>query len=219
MFSIPASEIQLLEKLGEGSFGAVYSGKWKGKVVAVKKLGSNLLSSQVADFFREFNLMAGLKAHRNVVRVYGMSQEIGNFSMVMELLSGGSLDSLIRKSSISPWNQFGNLELYKLARGVALGMRHLAACGIVHRDLAARNILLDSASTPKVADFGLSRVVGDNFKGKTATTIGPIRVRMTFLRQLFLPCSILSVFSGWLQRTSKTWNTVKNQMCGRTERS
>jgi hypothetical protein len=203
MFSIPAAEIEILHKLGEGGFGAVYLAKWKGKKVAVKKLGSNLLSNQVADFFREFNLMAGLKPHRNVVRVFGMSQEIGNFSMVMELLPGGSLDSLLEERRISPQNPFAPLDLYKLVRGIALGMRHLASCGIVHRDLAARNILLDSGNTPKVADFGLSRVVGDNTKGKTASAIGPVRVR-TPRNAFSLDAICLSCFvhSGWHRRTS-----------------
>jgi serine/threonine protein kinase len=95
----------------------------------------------------------------------------------MEYCSEGSLDSLLHDRNISAKKSLSEAEIYKWARGIALGMRHLAAAGIVHRDLAARNILLDSNYVPKVSDFGFSRVIGANSTGKTNATIGPIRVR------------------------------------------
>jgi hypothetical protein len=53
VLSIKSGEIVLGGKLGEGSFGAVFSAKFRGKQVAVKQLSANMLSAQIADFFRE----------------------------------------------------------------------------------------------------------------------------------------------------------------------
>jgi serine/threonine protein kinase len=63
--------------------------------VAIKKLAGSMLSSQVNDFFREASLMLSIPRHRNVVRIFGMCQEMNNFSLVMEFLPSGSLDGYI----------------------------------------------------------------------------------------------------------------------------
>lgn len=134
-------------KLGEGSYGAVYLALWKKRHVAVKKLTSNVMGNQVSEFFREASLMISLKDHPNIVKVYGMCQEAGNFQMVMEFLPNGSLDSWLANLNDVPSEAF----IWTIARGTAAGMASLASQGIVHRDLAARNILLGSDLSPKVA--------------------------------------------------------------------
>jgi hypothetical protein len=53
MFNIKSQDLEIIQKLGEGSFGAVFSAKWKGDIVALKKLTGAMISSHVNDFFRE----------------------------------------------------------------------------------------------------------------------------------------------------------------------
>jgi serine/threonine protein kinase len=65
-----------------------------------------------------------------------------------------------------------------LAIGIATGMAHLAANRIIHRDLAARNVLVDSALTAKVADFGLSRSA-NNEQGEYKSQKGTFPIRWT----------------------------------------
>lgn len=137
----------------------------------MKKLTTNVSGQQASEFFREASLMLSLKDHPNVTKVFGMCQEAGNFSMVMEFLPNGSLDALIADQG----QEFTEAFIWNIARGSAAGMASLASQHIVHRDLAARNILLGSDMSPKVADFGYARVVGEEAVGQTKTTVGPIR--------------------------------------------
>jgi hypothetical protein len=86
-WSIKSSDIQIGKKLGEGSFGAVFKGSYKGKPVAIKKLAANMLGTQVSAFFQEAATMFAIKPNKNVVRMYGMCQEMGNLQMVRFLLA------------------------------------------------------------------------------------------------------------------------------------
>jgi uncharacterized membrane protein YciS (DUF1049 family) len=85
-WSIKSSDIEIGKKLGEGSFGAVFKGAYKGKPVAIKKLAANMLGAQVSAFFQEAATMFAIKPSKNVVRMYGMCQEMGNLQMVRRLM-------------------------------------------------------------------------------------------------------------------------------------
>jgi hypothetical protein len=196
LVNIKSSEIKMMHKLGEGSFGAVFLGEYKGRYCAVKKLSANVIATAVSEFFREASLMLSIKPHRNIVRVFGMCQEMGNFMMLMEFLPRGSLDKYI-KTSIPEGSPVPAMEprvQWRIIRGLAAGMAGLAQQNIVHRDLAARNVLLDANLDSKVADFGFSRfvsnmsfgsklhmltpvdnrsIVGEDKAGKTNSSVGP----------------------------------------------
>lgn len=58
-------------------------------------------------------------------------------SMVLEFLEGGSLDGWLHKNSISPSKPMDEVQMFKFAHGIALGMRHLARSHIVHRDVCS----------------------------------------------------------------------------------
>jgi hypothetical protein len=137
MFNISTGELKMFNKLGEGSFGAVFRGMYKGRFVAIKKLANSMLSDQVASFFAEASLMLSIKPHINIVRTYGMCQEAHNLSMVMELIPNGSLDKLLERDEISSEKQMDDVLFFKLARGIAVGMRQLSSQGVVHRDVRA----------------------------------------------------------------------------------
>lgn len=95
-----------------------------------------MLSTHVNEFFREAALMTGIPPHKNVVKIYGLCQERNNFSLVMEYLAKGSLDGYMAnrmspESNLVQWPD-PNM-LYRVVIGIARGMEHLSAQGIVHR--------------------------------------------------------------------------------------
>jgi serine/threonine protein kinase len=119
--------------------------KFHGKFVALKKLTGSMMQGNVDSFFREAALMTALPPHKNVVRIYGLCQENNNFSLVMEFLKKGALDSYIKKNlAMTGWDP---LMLYRVVLGIARGMAHLSSANIVHRDLAARNVLLAGSAS------------------------------------------------------------------------
>ena len=72
------------------------------------------------------------------------------------------------------------MQLVGMMRGIAYGMQYLSEMSYVHRDLAARNVLVNSQLVCKIADFGLSREIGEgNVDGAYTTRGGKIPVRWT----------------------------------------
>ncbi|XP_041670531.1 activated CDC42 kinase 1 isoform X2 [Cheilinus undulatus] len=153
------SELQLFERLGDGTFGVVRRGEWtapNGRVltVAVKCLKAGVLDSDgLDDFIREVNAMHSL-SHQNLIRLHGivLTQPM---KMVAELAPLGSLLDRLRKRQ-------GHILINSLcnyAVQVACGMAYLEQRRFIHRDLAARNVLLSTNETVKIGDFGLMRAL------------------------------------------------------------
>ena len=167
---VPKRQLTLGRMLGEGSFGSVYAASWRGEAVAVKQLRSTAglpsrqqrrLASQLAC---EATLMSRL-SHPNIVGFLGLCcEERDTPWLLTHLCEGGSLHRLLlpgAEAAGAPpltWARKAALAT-GLARGVAY--LHSLAPPIIHRDLKPGNCLLDGAGTLKVADFGLSRLIGE----------------------------------------------------------
>jgi serine/threonine protein kinase len=90
-------------------------------------------------------------SHPSVVACIGIVDEEGEFGMIMELCSGGSLDNLIKSRP--------DLTLrvrVDLALDIANAMSYLHRLNVVHRDMKPGNIVLDDNMRPKITDFGLA---------------------------------------------------------------
>ena len=144
----------LERQLGAGGMGAVYLGKdlTLNRVVAVKVLKPELVSDQkfMATFLREAEITASLN-HPNIVQVYAFGQHEGVYYMVVEYISGGSLDD-----KIADLGRITELEGIEIGIAVARGLEcALNRGGLIHRDIKPGNILFNANNTPKVVDFGL----------------------------------------------------------------
>jgi len=144
----------LQKQIGAGGMGAVYLGTdlKLNRVVAIKLLKPELCEDQkfLSTFLREAEITASLN-HPNIVQVYAFGQENGNYYLVMEHISGGTLDDKIVKNG-----RITELEGLEIGIAVSAGLDFAHQRGLIHRDIKPGNILFGANNTPKVVDFGLS---------------------------------------------------------------
>ncbi|BAF28235.1 Os11g0470200 [Oryza sativa Japonica Group] len=149
-------------KLGEGGFGDVFKASLKnGKTVAVKRLTVMETSRAKADFESEVKLISNVH-HRNLVRLLGCASKGSECLLVYEYMANGSLDKFLfgEKSVALNWKQRFNI-IIGMARGLAY-LHEEFHVRIIHRDIKSSNVLLDDEFQPKIADFGLARLIPDD---------------------------------------------------------
>jgi serine/threonine protein kinase len=151
-------------RLGAGGFGTVFKGALpNGLAVAVKVFHASLdQKTEEAQFMAEVGTI-GRTHHVNLVRLFGFCFDDALRALVYEYMEHGALDAyLLGRGGESRSAVVGLPVLRDIAVGVARGIRYLhEECQqkIVHYDIKPGNVLLDGALTPKVADFGLARLV------------------------------------------------------------
>ncbi|TVU06754.1 hypothetical protein EJB05_47543, partial [Eragrostis curvula] len=172
--------------IGSGAFGKVYKGvvKETSEVVAVKRLSENPPVSRDKAFKNEvLNIMA--LDHENIVKLVGYCQEsqkevvqkngryavatVAECLLCYEYLPKGSVHkNLFDTPGIITWET-----RFKIIKGICQGLCFLHRIPIVHMDLKPENILLDDNMVPKIADFGLSRLFGqDETRQRTQNVVG-----------------------------------------------
>ncbi|CAN0870725.1 G-type lectin S-receptor-like serine/threonine-protein kinase RKS1 [Linum grandiflorum] len=161
-------------KLGQGGFGSVYKGKLSnGQEVAVKRLSKN--SREGLEQFKNEVLLIAKLQHRNLVRLHGCCIEEDEQMLVYEYLASNSLDSLLfvdrEEPSLLNWRKRFDI-IVGIARGI-LYLHQDSRFRIIHRDLKPSNILLDAELNPKISDFGMARILGNqHIERKTSRVCG-----------------------------------------------
>lgn len=163
--------------LGVGGMGQVFRGvhRYLDRPAAIKVMQANLAANPTfrARFLVEAKAAAALK-HPNIVEIYEFGDQDGNFYLVMELMTDGSLRTLLRRrTSGQSWPLALGLDLVRQA---AEGLAAAHALGMVHRDIKPDNLLLDRLGGTqqeqyllKISDFGLARLAEGS--GLTATGV------------------------------------------------
>ncbi|KAM0904999.1 hypothetical protein ACQ4PT_017641 [Festuca glaucescens] len=172
--------------IGTGAFGTVYRGTMPdGQTIAVKKLAENAPLARDKAFTNEVQNIMVLQ-HQNIVKLVGYCHEgqkkvvqnngryivadVFESLLCYEYLEMGSLQkNLFAEGSIClPWET-----RFKIIKGICDGLRFLHSIPIIHMDLKPENILLDHTMMPKIADFGLSRLFGqEQTRANTQNVVG-----------------------------------------------
>jgi serine/threonine protein kinase len=169
---------QLLAKLGGGGMGLV----WRAydmalqREVALKEVrssepndfaGDTAAALQRERVLREARALARLQ-HPNVVTIFHIvdTPELRHPWLVMELVTGGSLEDLLRNGPVPP------AAAARIGRGVLAALNAASVAGIQHRDVKPGNVLLRPDGTPVLTDFGIAALQGSTQLTATGSVVG-----------------------------------------------
>ncbi|KAL5560349.1 hypothetical protein UlMin_036560 [Ulmus minor] len=145
-----------IEPLGRGSFGTVFKGTIGQRAIAVKQLEKVVAEGEV-EFQNEMRSLGRIH-HRNLLHLLGYCHEGSNRLLVYDYMSNGSLTNFLFNSQEKPkWD-----ERVRIALGIARGILYLheeCESQIIHCDINPNNILIDESHSPKIADFGLAKLL------------------------------------------------------------
>jgi len=165
---------RLLAPIGAGASGRVYLAD---DIRLRRRVAVKVLHGALADdsgFLRRFRAEAQTAAalhHPHVMAVYDWGEDGGVAFMVLELLTGGSLRTLLDRGDRLTPEQAAHV-----GRQVAAALAYAHGRGIVHRDIKPANLLFDAHGIVRVADFGLARALAEaSWTEPVGTVVGTAR--------------------------------------------
>ncbi|KAM5246116.1 serine/threonine-protein kinase 4 [Ctenodactylus gundi] len=161
----PEEVFDVLEKLGEGSYGSVYKAihKETGQIVAIKQVP---VESDLQEIIKEISIMQQCDSP-HVVKYYGSYFKNTDLWIVMEYCGAGSVSDIIRLRNKTLTED----EIATILQSTLKGLEYLHFMRKIHRDIKAGNILLNTEGHAKLADFGVAGQLTDTM-AKRNTVIG-----------------------------------------------
>lgn len=163
---------EIIQNIGEGGMANVYLALdiILNRKVAVKILRGDLATDEkfVRKFQREASAASNLD-HPNIVGIYDVGEDDGNYYIVMEYVEGRTLKSLIKRR--------GSLtlpEVVDIMTQLTSGIEHAHEKGIIHRDIKPQNILILDDGLVKIADFGIAQALNSNELTQTNSVMGSV---------------------------------------------
>lgn len=167
------SRYEILQLLGEGGMGAVYKAldREVERTVALKLIRPELASNPtILARFKQELLTAHQVTHKNVIRIYDISEADGVKFITMEFVDGSDLRRILTDSGKLPIER-----AVEIIRQVCLALEAAHSAGIIHRDLKPQNIMEEARSGRiLVMDFGLARTMGGDGMTQTGALLGTI---------------------------------------------
>ena len=164
---------KIIQKIGEGGMGTVYLGIHEklSREVAIKMLLPELSNNQDIKerFLNEAKTLSKLN-HQNIVTLYDYAELNNNLFLIMEYISGITISDYINRGFNTDLRK--NISLFSQ---VLDGFDYAHSKGVVHRDIKPSNILINNEGIPKILDFGIAKIVDENFKlTKTGLRMGSV---------------------------------------------
>ncbi|XP_041958176.1 serine/threonine-protein kinase A-Raf [Alosa sapidissima] len=151
-WEVQSREVNIQKRIGAGSFGTVFKGKWHGDV-AIKILKvTEPTPEQLQAFKNEMQVLRKTR-HVNILLFMGFMTR-PHFAIITQWCEGSSLYRHLHVIE----TKFDTMRRIDVARQTAQGMDYLHAKNIIHRDLKSNNIFLHEGWTVKIGDFGLATV-------------------------------------------------------------
>ena len=174
------SELEVIEKLGQGSAGIVEKCRHipSGKIVAVKKVPLSSEDSLKNAIIQEVNTLNSCK-HQHVIYSYGALVQKTTMNIVIEYMDKGTLQSALQTLGPIPEDVLGHI-----AFQVLTGLEYLHKTKkIVHRDIKPSNLLLSSEGLVKISDFGTAGIMSrtDATKNTFVGTVTYMSVRVNLV--------------------------------------
>lgn len=163
---------EILDLLGEGGMGAVYkaSDREVNRFVALKLIRPDLASDpEILSRFKQELLTAHQVTHKNVIRIYDLSEADGVKFITMEFIEGVDLRRLLLDQG-----KFSPEQVVELIRQVCLALDAAHSVGVIHRDLKPQNIMRDKSGRILVMDFGLARSLDTGGMTQTGALLGTL---------------------------------------------
>ncbi len=163
---------QIIRMIGEGGMANVYLAHDTilDRDVAVKILRGDLADDE--KFVRRFQreaISASSLSHPNIVEMYDVGEDDGQYYIVMEYVEGKTLKSLIKRR--------GALTLPEVI-DIMLQLTSAVACAhdsyIIHRDIKPQNVLIKEDGTVKITDFGIAMALNSNELTQTNSVMGSV---------------------------------------------
>uniref|UniRef100_A0A4W3ITA7 non-specific serine/threonine protein kinase n=1 Tax=Callorhinchus milii TaxID=7868 RepID=A0A4W3ITA7_CALMI len=170
----PAGIFDLVEVVGNGTYGQVYKGRHvkTGQLAAIKVM--DVTEEEEEEIKLEINMLKKYSHHRNIATYYGAfirkkpSSHEDQLWLVMEFCGAGSVTDLVKKSK---GNCLKEDWIAYICREVLRGLTHLHVQHVIHRDIKGQNVLLTENAEVKLVDFGVSAQL-DRTMEKRNTFIG-----------------------------------------------
>ncbi len=158
--TILANRYEILSVLGTGGMGSVYKAQDRelDRLVALKVILPELARNPaIVERFKQELRLSHKVTHRNVVRLYDLSEDAGMRFVTMEMVTGRDLRSILEERGKLPPN-----EAVDIFQQICHALEAAHGVGILHRDLKPQNVMREDDGRVVVMDFGLARTIDSN---------------------------------------------------------